>query len=377
METLQQHLANSNIHKECPLQDEPRVNDRGGFTGTTVAETNQLPEESRRTEIATVIEKERSPEKFLENDVAPMIGRRQSPKGLQWTDIAEPRYRIELSSLVGKIHGRKITKKLYTPPENSHSPEPREGTPKIRAVALDCEMVATNSNLSELVRLTAIDYLTSEVLIDALVKPKETVINWRSTITGITEATMASAEAQGNVLYGCQGAQEELWKYVDSNTVLVGHAILNDLKALKIIHPKVVDSGILVSQAVKSKQRQFALEKLCKEILVKPIRQRPNATHDSLEDAFAARELVLWCLHNEEALRQWAKRKKKAIKAKNTRRRSKQKQKKPTSNPIAKVRELDESTDEDREILRWEDFAEDLGWPHPDTGYDPWSGLFF
>ena len=29
--------------------------------------------------------------------------------------------------------------------------------------------------------------------------------------------------------------------------------------------------------------------------------------------------------------------------------------------------------DDDREILHWSDIAEDLGWPHPDTGYDPWS----
>lgn len=29
--------------------------------------------------------------------------------------------------------------------------------------------------------------------------------------------------------------------------------------------------------------------------------------------------------------------------------------------------------DEDDEVLRWEGIAEDLGWPHPDTGYDPWS----
>ena len=28
---------------------------------------------------------------------------------------------------------------------------------------------------------------------------------------------------------------------------------------------------------------------------------------------------------------------------------------------------------DDMEILRWKDIAEDLGYPHPDAGYDPWS----
>jgi hypothetical protein len=30
-------------------------------------------------------------------------------------------------------------------------------------------------------------------------------------------------------------------------------------------------------------------------------------------------------------------------------------------------------SDEDDEMLRWSDTAEDCGWLHPDTGYGPWS----
>ncbi len=35
--------------------------------------------------------------------------------------------------------------------------------------------------------------------------------------------------------------------------------------------------------------------------------------------------------------------------------------------------EHDEEHHDDDEILHWSDIAEDFGWPHPDTGYDPWS----
>lgn len=30
-----------------------------------------------------------------------------------------------------------------------------------------------------------------------------------------------------------------------------------------------------------------------------------------------------------------------------------------------------DSDDEGENILHWSDIAEDMGWPHPDTGYDP------
>jgi len=33
----------------------------------------------------------------------------------------------------------------------------------------------------------------------------------------------------------------------------------------------------------------------------------------------------------------------------------------------------DDSDVYDAEVVHWDEIAEDLGWPHPDTGYDPWS----
>ena len=35
-------------------------------------------------------------------------------------------------------------------------------------------------------------------------------------------------------------------------------------------------------------------------------------------------------------------------------------------------RHIDSDSD-DTEVLRWSHFAEDCGWPHPNTGYGPWS----
>jgi hypothetical protein len=34
---------------------------------------------------------------------------------------------------------------------------------------------------------------------------------------------------------------------------------------------------------------------------------------------------------------------------------------------------IQDCSDDNVEELHWSDIAEDLGWPHPDTGYDPWS----
>jgi hypothetical protein len=53
---------------------------------------------------------------------------------------------------------------------------------KLSSVALDCEMVGVSEkNISEIARISAIDYLTGEILIDTLVQPTQPVKDWRTT----------------------------------------------------------------------------------------------------------------------------------------------------------------------------------------------------
>lgn len=251
--------------------------------------------------------------------------------------------------------------------------------PKFRAVALDCEMAGIASGASEVIWLCATDFVTGAVLVNRLVCPRERITEMRSDIHGITESTLGEATFQGQALAGWAEARSELWKYIDDNTILVGHALQHDLRALRMIHPRVVDSGILSANAVRYRGTQFGLKTLCSELLSVEIRTGMGGIHDSLEDVLAARQVVLFCTHarNKKAFQDWAEaRKREAVsmemKRKTDKRLKREAAKAKTKGGSSRYADFD-SDEEDSEVLRWSDIAEDLGWPHPDTGYDPWS----
>ena len=109
---------------------------------------------------------------------------------------------------------------------------------------------------------------------------------------------------------GWEGAWLELWKYIDDNTILVGHALQHNLDALRIIHPHVVDSGILSGNAIGIRCIWWGLQTLCFELLNFEIRKNKGGIHNCLEDVLATREVVLFCTQNKKAFQSWAKAKK-------------------------------------------------------------------
>ncbi|KAA8894759.1 ribonuclease H-like domain-containing protein [Sphaerosporella brunnea] len=184
-------------------------------------------------------------------------------------------------------------------------PPPCDGAPKRRAVALDCEMAVIRGGGRAVVLLCAVDYLTGEILINTLVHPSKKVLDWRTRFSGVTPQAMAAATALGKTLDGWKGARSELWKHVDMDTILVGHALHNDLDVLRIIDPRVVDSSILTSNAVGLNSRLWGLKSLCAEFLGIDIQSNGKLGHDCAEDALAAREVVLWCSQNPRELAHW------------------------------------------------------------------------
>ncbi|OGM41069.1 putative exonuclease [Aspergillus bombycis] len=274
-----------------------------------------------------------------------------------------------------------------------------------RAVVLDCEMVQVRRWQREVAFLSAVDFLTGEVLINNYVRPTGKVTDWTTRISGITPAAMAKAVAQGQALDGWQSARQELYKYIDAQTILIGHALNSDLDVLGIYHLRVVDSVILASEAVfgysSAFKRLYSLKTLSEAFLKLRI-QSDNHPHVCLEDTLATRDVVLSCVRNPEGLTVWAgnakaqhdaevkqreerKRQKKTQKAKMTAKQQQATAKQPSTcrGPPGNASQLlvfEESSDieasdgyDDPETLRWSDIAEDFGWPHPDTGYDPWS----
>ncbi|CAG8140288.1 unnamed protein product [Penicillium nalgiovense] len=250
----------------------------------------------------------------------------------------------------------------------------------ICAIAIDCEMVGVRNGRQALAFLSAINFLTGEVLISRYVNPSEEVLDWRYKFSGVTQGIMTSAVASGAAFRTWQEARDKLWEFMDDSTVLVGHSLQYDLEVLGISHAKVVDSAILTAETVYSSipstkplTRNWGLKTLAKDFLGLNI-QTSDCGHNALEDAYAARDVVIWCIRNPEDLKVWAEKaqlqeEQKLARSRQRYGKSKSKGKFPAtqSTPIWGHDTVFHDAPED---IRWWDPAEEFEWSE---GYDPWS----
>lgn len=80
----------------------------------------------------------------------------------------------------------------------------------------------------QLVRFSLISQ--SQVIVDTLVNPEHPVAEMRTSIHGIEESDVL------NVQFTLKHAQAILKAYCSEGTIIVGHALYNDLKTLKFDH---------------------------------------------------------------------------------------------------------------------------------------------
>lgn len=208
------------------------------------------------------------------------------------------------------------------------------------AVALDCEMGTAQSGDSELIKITMIDYFTGDILLDNIVEPDVQLRHLNTRYSGVTWHDMRTAQRNRTSLKATTGAREALWRYVGDQTIVIGHGVSSDLRAMKWIHDNVVDSYVIefgikkrkddqekkereeaeaeakangtykepVKEegppvpAQKQKRRKggdLSLKSLTEKRLGRKIQLGDGTTgHDSLEDAIAARDLVHWHMTN-------------------------------------------------------------------------------
>jgi RNA exonuclease 1 len=122
------------------------------------------------------------------------------------------------------------------------------------------------SNEIELIRLTVIDYFTSDILIDSLVWPDVKMQSLNTRFSGVTWGQLNNARRSGECILGRDRARKAVYRFVGPETVVVAHGGDNDFNSLRWIHGLVVDTRLIdFIPAMKKRREEFEKLKLQKE----------------------------------------------------------------------------------------------------------------
>lgn len=152
-------------------------------------------------------------------------------------------------------------------------------------LSMDCEMVVCEDGERELVRVCVVNS-ECKMMLDMLVKPTKPVIDYLTPITGMCEADLK------HVTCDFSDAQTAVLNLITFDTILVGHSLHNDLKALKIDHLRVIDTSFIFQYRNKPECYNAGLNNLCKAVLGYEFRE-DGKPHDCLIDATIPMRIVL------------------------------------------------------------------------------------
>ncbi|KAL4878322.1 ribonuclease H-like domain-containing protein [Aspergillus karnatakaensis] len=179
-----------------------------------------------------------------------------------------------------------------------------------KCVALDCEFVTCEDRQPHLAQVVLVDVRTGKSLVDVLVTPPLPIRSYNTKWSGLSEDLYRRYATRGAVVDGVQAAKEQIFEHVDQDTIIVGHALQNDLNRLGIIHTLCFDTQIYV-RAIFDRfaeddptQGKWSLSDLCKDLLGINIQ---TVNHDCYEDTIATRELAIFLLEDghDDAFETW------------------------------------------------------------------------
>ena len=164
-----------------------------------------------------------------------------------------------------------------------------ESSSRFEYLGLDCEICLTKQGL-ELARITLVDHSFTTVY-DELVKPKNAIVDYCTKYSGITMDMLAG------VSRSLEEVREDLFrqKIISRSTILVGHGLENDLRAMRLVHTNTVDTTVLYPH-FRGLPTKNSLRYLTCKYLNRKIQSGEGVSgggHDSAEDAIAALELAL------------------------------------------------------------------------------------
>ena len=149
-------------------------------------------------------------------------------------------------------------------------------------IGIDCEMVDTIAG-RELARVSLIDYL-GRVLYDSVVLPENEVTDYITQFSGITPKMIRECKTT------FKEAQRRVLSFLDEKSVLVGHSINNDLKCLKLIHERIIDTSDIFPHPNGHPSKHslvFLLQRVLRESLDR------EGGHDSVDDARATLRIAM------------------------------------------------------------------------------------
>lgn len=160
-------------------------------------------------------------------------------------------------------------------------------------LALDCEMVGTgvDGHRSTLARVTIVNW-DGNIVYDQLIRPSETVTDYRTFVSGITAEDLENDDLVTD-FQSCRTHVLELLQ----NKILVGHALKNDLSALQIKHPwqQVRDTAKYEPFMKQRFEDGVFWPRKLKELVHEHVNgmeiQQPGKPHSAYEDAYAAMKL--------------------------------------------------------------------------------------
>lgn len=129
-------------------------------------------------------------------------------------------------------------------------------------------------------------------LINELVKPSEEITDYVTHISGVDAQSLIGINTT------LADIQKKIQKYVDGDTILVGHGLVNDMKCLKMRHPYIIDTAIIYHHKngppYKPSLRDLTVRYLKRTIQIRDEDKKPGEDkgHDPCEDAIASLELL-------------------------------------------------------------------------------------
>ncbi len=137
--------------------------------------------------------------------------------------------------------------------------------------ALDCEMVYTCWGPC-VARVSVVD-VNSQPVFESLIRPSASLIDCNSRFSGLRPEMFAEHDRQSSdSLKDLRQVHSDLLQLFSAETILIGHSLESDLRALRMVHGSVVDTSVVFPHRLGLPYKR-ALKTLAAEMLKKIIQE--------------------------------------------------------------------------------------------------------